>query len=199
MTNNTESDRQLMEIDLHFLIKSTQYYVDHAFINMAEALQSREAGEGDQKITSFYRSKKRIDTTVLVLQYLVSFIRGEYFHTWNLEGQINPYHQFRESVKALFDLLKEEDVQHAVVQEQGSGGTDPNSEYEYLLKFVNPSVFPTLEDYSRLFEGICEHALFWFKLRKFDPRRIRRSDFYMYKLALLLLKKQKKFFQLSGG
>lgn len=160
---------------------------------------------GTQQITStdtfrFFRSQERNQNIQLILQYLLAFLTKLPLKEDIDETVVNPFEQLKEFIFFHAGLLKELDVSTAILREHERLGLltetntwyyrgQVNKNYKQVVEVLESAKAPVIEDYCKLFEALQRLSLFWFSVRSENIKRVRKSDIYLYKLSLILMKR----------
>lgn len=173
-------------------------FVDHMEEENLEAMQARKSSVMNREESyAFFRGQERIRQTKLVLQYLLAFVDD---HPWEREVNrdlVDPLNQFRDFARYLVDLLQKPDVNSAITQGfSASQNMTGNTEWYYrgkiqslhqrLCQEIRESPGEPPNVYSRLFGVLIQLSVFWFRVRNQNPRLLRKSDGYIFVLALYL-------------
>jgi hypothetical protein len=185
--------KQLMtEIKLYFkkvADESLKYYHD------------RTPGQIDSTDTfKFFRSQERIRNTRLIIQYLMAYLSKVPLKKEIEEKVLNPFEQIKSFIFYTIHLIKENDVNNAILREHERLGllNETNiwyyrgqikKNYEQVLAVAQGAETAVIEDYCRLFEALQRFSLFWFSVRSEDINRVRKSDIYIYQLSRVLMKR----------
>ena len=175
----------------------------------SENLNFLERRTGDHKIASgetykFLRSQERTRNTKHILQYLTTFLVKLPLETdIEAEGRaVNPFDQLKAFILENIALLKEKDVEGAILREHERLGllNDTNlwyyrgqidKSYKALREAVGSAEKATIEDYRKLFFSLQRWCTFWFSVRNEEIKRVRKSDLMLYRLTRYLLEKYK--------
>ena len=200
MRQQDETRKKILNIELSYTIENAKLYIDNIYLDMNQAskkrINSRQLNEKD--IQDFFRAKQRVDNTKLILQYLIALVEGSLQMTINKNPSVKPYEQFKNSLEFSFNQFKSEDVRKAIIndftaikfmEEMGQSECDDQIDFfwEHLFKYINAGKSPTNKGFTQLLKGLMEHVNFWFLVRNYNPDKIRRSDFFIYKLSQHLL------------
>jgi len=181
----------------------------HIDIMEGENINFLEKRTGNQKIDSdktykFLRSQERVNNTKLILQYLITFLKKlPLEEDIEEEGRtVNPFEQLKTFILRSIGLLKESDVEEAILREHKRLGLlnetnlwyyrgQIDKSYREIWKSVEDAQKATLQDYRKLFFSLQRLCTFWFSVRNEEIKRIRKSDLMIYRLTRYLLEKYK--------
>lgn len=184
-------------VELDLLIEEIQNFIDTVYMEMGQAVIRRNPEEMDDEVTcAFFRTKERIDILTVILQYLLAFVQQ--LPLGQTAGDL--FRQFREMVLAYYRVLLDVDVREAICREyrrfvslQSQAEVDAEARilrlYEEAAALIATAAEPVLEDYHKLFQALLRFSEFWFEVRGFNFRRIRKSDIYIYKMLEFILQK----------
>lgn len=160
---------------------------------------------GKQQITStdtfrFFRSQERSQNTRLILQYMLTFLTKIPLKEDIDETVVNPFKQLKEFILFHASLLKEADVSTAILREHERLGLltetntwyyrgQVNKNYKQVVEMLESAKEPVIGDYCKLFDALQRISIFWFSVRSENIKRVRKSDIYLYKLSLILMKR----------
>ena len=183
------------------LIADVSQYIGTVEEENVKFLHSR----GKQQITStdtfrFFRSQERNQNTRLILQYLLTFLTKIPLKEDIDETVVNPFIQLKEFIQFQTGLLKETDVGNAILREHERLGLltetntwyyrgQVNKNYKQVIELLENAKEPVIEDYCKLFDALQHLSIFWFSVRSENIKRVRKSDIYLYKLSLILMKR----------
>ncbi len=163
--------------------------------------QDRSPGQINSTDTfKFFRSPERIQNTRLIIQHLMAFLAKVPLKKEIEEKVVNPFEQIKSFTFYHIHLLKENDVNNAILREHERLGLlketntwyyrgQINKNYQQILAVAQEAKTAVIKDYCKLFEALQRLSLFWFSVRSEDINRIRKSDLYLYQLTRLLMKR----------
>lgn len=175
-------------------------YIDNSTRDQNEILAGRAIIQiSPVQLKYFLRKKEREENTRLILQYLLMFLDKDPDDVTPFQKQITPEKQLHGFVRFQVNLLLERDVRKAILHEYSQLRILKTGNfwyYEGRITDTHKELSGTLADCSgqgpvaiiqlcRILERL---SLFWFDLCREDVCRIRTSDLYIYKLALILQK-----------
>lgn len=191
----------LDEIEVEYLIDQVNSFIEKLYLDMSNGFHLRAGGRIDETVAfNFFRSKERMDNIKILMQYLVYFVKDISVHNLGDEDLVNPYEQFKEFIRAHINMLLQDDVRQAIMREfiQITPLEDHklenfekriNNQHRKLIRLVETAPIPTADNFFKLFDTLRQFSRFWFDIKNQDHRRIRRSDFYVYKFSRLLIEK----------
>ncbi len=187
------------ESALKILVTDVQDFIKNIEQENVGFLQSRK----EEPITSadtlrFFRSQERTRNSRLTLQYLVAFLDKLPLKEDIIEKLVNPFEQFKSFTLFGVELLKEPDVNTAILREHERLGLlnetntwyyrgQINKNYKQVLDVVFTAKTISIEGYCKLFEALQRLCLFWFSVRSENIKRVRKADIFIYKLSYVLL------------
>lgn len=187
------------------VVKQLMADVKHYFKKVAEEslkyYQDQPPGQVNSTDTfKFFRSQERIRNTRLIIQYLMAFLSKVPLKKEIEEKVVNPFEQLKSFALYNIHLLKESDVNNAILKEHESLGLlnetniwyyrgQINKNYEQVLAVAQSAKTAVIEDYCKIFEALQRLSLFWFSVRSEDITRVRKSDLYIYQLTRILMKR----------
>ena len=153
----------------------------------------------NEELLRYFRSRERNRITAHVLEYLVSFLDGLPGDCSGNNELVNPCIQFHSMVSDLVSQMDAPDARETVLKVLDGRGriTEGNNWYyigrmdqvsSQLRESLKKSQEPSRANWTTLFMVVSEFSRFWFCVRNGDPKRIRKSDMYIYQLAVLLCK-----------
>lgn len=158
--------------------------------------QSREMSEGETY--RFLRSQERVRNTKLLLQYLVTFMTDMPLQEAIQGKPVNPFLQLKLFSINSVSLLKEKDVETAILKEHQRlnllnetnvwyyrGQVDRS--YKKIYTELQAAGEATVEGYCKIFQALQDLCTFWFSVRNQQIQRVRKSDLMVYKLTRVLL------------
>jgi len=196
-----EKDIPLDDNALNAFITEVNEYLNSITSDNIDALFKRKKDTITAKDTfEFFRSQERITNNKLIIQYLLSFIEKIPLENDISKEEINPFEQFKSFILYNTELLKEKDVRDAILKEYDLKGllNDNNIWYyrgridvahKEIIKLCNNALTANFSGYKSLFKSIQMLSQFWFVHRNENTKYIRRSDYYCYKLAAILIDK----------
>ncbi len=195
-----ESEIPVKEELLQEFIEIVQTYLKNLKVNNIEALYKRGEKITPEETYDFFRSQERINNTKLIIQYLISFTNSIPLEEDINKEQVNPFKQFKLFMIRTMKLLKERDVRDAIICElENTGILNDNNlwyyrgridlAYKEIYKLLKTANAPIYEDYKVLFLSIKTLSKFWFAQRNENIKKIRKSDYYSYKFAAILIDK----------
>jgi hypothetical protein len=148
-------------------------------------------------LKQYFRRCERIEMARRIIQYLLTFLGHIPSEQEVREDLVDPAEQLRSFIASEVDLLLEQDVKSAVLQETSSNGLPHagsesdrekrillmNRMLKGMLARRNGALPAVIADMCRAVE---QFALFWFDVHGNDIRRVRRSDICMFLLARLV-------------
>ncbi len=143
------------------------------------------------QLHTFFRMREREENACLILQYLLHFLE--------IPAAREPaaVRQLTEFAACQVELLRQRDVHTAIMREYSQLGLLRHANlwyYEGRIGETHRELSAILaavrQDGTAALPALClvleKLSLFWFDICREDPRRVRASDLYAYKLALLL-------------
>lgn|GEM_PF-5402639 len=189
------------ELELEFLIEQVNRFIEQLYLDMSNGYHSRGGGFIDE-ITAFhfFRSKERVDNLKILMQYLVYFVKEISVHSLGEHDLVKPYEQFKEFIRKHIDMMEEADVRQAIMREYvhvlpledhllETFDKKIIGQHRKLIRLIDTASLPTADNFFKLFDSLRLFSRFWFDLKNQDHRRIRRSDFYIYKFSRFLIEK----------
>jgi len=179
------------------LEQDVRLYIAGSARNQAELLASRgPAPVSAARLHSLFRQREGEENTSLILQYLLMFSRIIFPGVAALpepEAAI----QLTGFIRHQVDRLLQRDVRTVIMREYNQLGIlkhanlwyyegridDMHRELSLLLSQADEKAMTMLMRLCRVLEKL---SLFWFDICREDVRRVRSSDLYIYKLALLI-------------
>jgi hypothetical protein len=185
------------------LLAEVDVYVDvmeQENIQFLEERKDFDISAGDTY--RFLRCHERIRNTKWILQYLSAFMSNLPMELDLEDNLVNPFEQLKTFTLYNIGLLKEKDVEAAILKEHERLKllNDTNSWYyrgqldrsqKSLFDAIRKAHTLSIEGYIFLFQGIQQLCTFWFSVRNQEMHRVRKSDILMYKLTRYLLHKYK--------
>lgn len=150
-----------------------------------------------ESLLRYFRKRERMERVRCIIQYLLSFL-GHIPSVEEVRGDlVDPARQLRSFVACEVDLLLEDDVRSAVLQETravGVPGDGGDGDCEERILLINRMLKIILDegegDMQAAIAAMCraveQLARFWFDVHGNDIRRVRRSDIFMFLLAHLV-------------
>ena len=186
--------------EVEILTENIRHYIDNSVRDQNMILAGRAIIQiSPVQLKYFLRKKEREENTRLILQYLLMFSEKVPGCEIAFHDQITPERQFHGFVRFQVDLLLERDVRKAILHEYSQLGilktgnfwyyegriADLHQELRGALAAIPGQGPVAIIRLCRILERLI---LFWFDLCREDVCRIRTSDLYIYKLALILQK-----------
>jgi hypothetical protein len=150
-----------------------------------------------ENLQQYFRRCERIEMARCIIQYLLAFL-GHIPSEQEVRGDlVDPAEQLRSFVAKEVDLLLEQDVKSAVIEEAGPHGllnTGSEGDCEKHILLMNRMLKGMLAKrdggipavIADMCRAVEQFALFWFDVHGNDIRRVRRSDICMFLLAHLV-------------
>ena len=201
MGNENQLAGTIDGFEIEFLVDQALRFIEDLYLEMCNGFHQRAGGDIDQDTAYiFFRSKERIDNLKMLLQYLIYFVREVSYQALVQEDLHKPFRQFRGFIHNHIGLLAEEDVKNAIMREYirrlplAEHSRDDferriATQHQALNAKLAGAEQPSPEGFFKLFDALRQTSRFWLELKDLDCRRIRRSDFYIYKFSRLLLEK----------
>lgn len=201
MGNESKIAGTIDEFEIEFLIDQALRFIEDLYLEMCNGFHLRAGGDIDQDTAYiFFRSKERIDNLKMLLQYLIYFVREVSYQVLMHDDLQKPFHQFRAFIQNHVGLLAEDDVKSAIMREYvrrlpiAEHSLDDferriEAQHQMLNAMLAGADKPSPEGFFKLFDALRQTSRFWLELKDHQCRRIRRSDFYIYKFSRLLLEK----------
>jgi hypothetical protein len=179
------------------LKEEVRRYLDNSLADANEVLAARASGNiSPAQLHSFLRQREREENTCQILQYLLMY--ADSLDAPSPTPDPEALRQMVGFVRFQVDILTRDDVRTAILCEySGLGLVKPDLLWMHERR---------IDDMHRELSGILDRCagggggnvrllclilqklcLFWFDICREDFRRIRDSDLYTYKLALLVL------------
>lgn len=196
-----EQEIPLDDVSLKEFIIEVEEFLKTINTDNMDALFKRKKDIITAKDTfEFFRSQERISNTKLIIQYLLTFINKIPFKDDISDDEINPFEQLKSFIEYNTNLLKEKDVRDSILREcENKGLLNDNNiwyyrgridvAYKEIIKLCDNSVIANHSGYKYLFKAIQIQSKFWFDHRNENFMCIRRSDYFSYKLASILIDK----------
>jgi hypothetical protein len=160
-----------------------------------------------ENLQLYFRRCERIEMARCIIQYLLAFL-GHIPSEQEVGGDlVDPAEQLRSFVACEVDLLLEQDVRNAVIEEASPHGllnTGSESDCEKHILLMNRMLKSMLAKrdggipavIADMCRAVEQFALFWFDVHGNDIRRVRRSDICIFLLAHLV---RSRCLQLRGA
>ena len=192
-------------MELQFLIREIDSYIENAYLHSGTEYKKKIGSLKDvEPVTQdFFRTKDRIDNSILLFQYLIFFGRDVDFSAVDVRDLSKHYRQFKDVMIYFFSFLDETDVKSAIHRELLKGESSTESvtvQMENRLKEIQAMIREriirtdhiTKDNFFELFDILKTFMQFWFEIKNYDINRIRKNDIYIYNLLKHLLSFKKK-------
>lgn len=200
--NSNETKKDFLEnsvfldkTELRYIFREMEHYIENAYLDRNDIYKSRiETITGaNSDDVGFFRTKDRIDNCIIIFQYLVFFGRDVAFPIIDKSIIKEHFSQFKDALTCFLGLLDENDVKMAIYREMSKNSSNENNIKEacdlmiqnmqkFIKKRINKTVQESVKNIFELFNIYREFILFWFEIKNYDIKRIRKSDIFAYYL-----------------
>jgi hypothetical protein len=186
------------------LINEVKDYIDRVELHALKTIKTKQLDATINSEDNYYylRCKERYQNSVLLHQYLLTFLHRVPSNLDLTKETCNPFEQFKTFIRKCADSMKDQDVSQLVYQinhsdkysdSKNNSVTNIEDYYQEIIELIDSAKYPTPRYYKNLFLALKKLSIFWFCLKEEDISKVRKSDIYTYKLAKILLERVESF------
>ncbi len=204
MREKTDILSMVDDSERELLLSEVQYFIEHIEEEINAALRWRELDQAAEAVTAaLFRDKQRIQLLRVILQELVTLSRSLPTAEGGPSEVTERFLRFRQAVASYIGCLQNDELIRAIVSEYQRFGPlqDPTRQdiekkiadiCRELNGMVQQARSADASGYLQLLAALHKQCLFWFEIRGFNFRQIRKSDVYIFKLTDFMLKRQRR-------
>ncbi len=195
-----EQSSHLDKIELKYLFREMENYIDNAYLDSGDVYKNRIESEKDIDAVTFefFRTKERIDNCILIFQYLIFFGKDVEFPIADIEALTKHYKQFKDTIISFFNQIDENDVKIAIYREMINSPEDEvkkKEDFDFRIKEMQKMIKKRIiktdkvseKNLFELFNIFMDFLIFWFEIKNYDVKKLRKSDIFTYYLLKHLI------------